>query len=503
MTGEARDKGSRDAPPRKDLLSRGRQRLDVPDSPLMERAQRWILDHNVECLHGPEGVDYERDELVGLVLVRNGRSYVKSFVEHYFALGAKHLVFLDNGSTDGTVEALKEYDNVTVLRTGVPYKTYNVAMKRYLIERFGRGRWTLSLDVDELFDYPYSDVVGLGALLGYLNEHRYTAVVCYMLDMFSEKPLSEYDTAEEDEPLKERYRFYDISEVRTQGYRDIGDIGNVVSNEEIEVLQGGVQRKVFRISPLLTKHCLLFLDDELRPMDLSDHWAGGARVADFTGLLLHYKLSANLYGLVRREMQERRYISRHGKYEKYAKVLKGTEGALLMSETAKELKSVNDLVGSRISNISEQYMELVESEERRHGRNSGESRAERLREAFFNARSQVAADGERIRDQERQVADLRSERNEEEKAIRQEQNEQRRLEMRLENELKTKQMRLENELTIQQNLRTRVQEAEEQLRRIRGVQSSTTWRALTVLSRIKTEARGMLARLGSGSQGKR
>jgi chromosome segregation ATPase len=74
-------------------------------------------------------------------------------------------------------------------------------------------------------------------------------------------------------------------------------------------------------------------------------------------------------------------------------------------------------------------------------------------EAFFNARSQVAADGKRIRDLERQLAELRSERGEREKTIRRAQNEQRRLELRLENELK-----------IQQNLRARAEKAEKRLR---------------------------------------
>ena len=37
-------------------------------------------------------------------------------------------------------------------------------MRKYLSERFGRGRWTLNVDVDELFVYPYMDVVGLRSL---------------------------------------------------------------------------------------------------------------------------------------------------------------------------------------------------------------------------------------------------------------------------------------------------------------------------------------------------
>src|SRR5215217_5310600 len=88
--------------------NRGRHRHDVPDSPLRERAQKWIVHHELELLHGPAQVSFENDELVVLVVVRDGRSYIKSFVEHYFALGTKHLIFLDNGSEDGTIEALKE-----------------------------------------------------------------------------------------------------------------------------------------------------------------------------------------------------------------------------------------------------------------------------------------------------------------------------------------------------------------------------------------------------------
>src|SRR5829696_1300072 len=173
-----------------------------------------IPPNSIEHLYGPEEVTYEEDELVLLCLMRNGRPYIKSFVEHYTSLGVKHLFFLDNGSTDGTVEALKEYENVTVLHTTLPFKRYQVSMRQYLIERFGKkGRWCLYADIDELFDYPYSDVVGLSSLLGYLNERSYTAVVAQMLDMFPEEPLSEA-ASEEDEPLKERHRFYDISNIR-------------------------------------------------------------------------------------------------------------------------------------------------------------------------------------------------------------------------------------------------------------------------------------------------
>src|SRR5918998_3015294 len=94
----------------------------VPLDTFLDRDPKGIVHLSIEHLHGPEEVPYGEDELVVVCLVRDGRPYVKSFVEHYFTLGAKYIAFLDNNSTDGTVEALREYNNVTVLRTKLPYK---------------------------------------------------------------------------------------------------------------------------------------------------------------------------------------------------------------------------------------------------------------------------------------------------------------------------------------------------------------------------------------------
>lgn len=442
-------------------VGRGRHRLDVPDSPLMERVLRWILEHNVEHVHGPREVDYGIDELVVLVLLRNGRPYIKPFIEHYFSLGVKHIVFLDNGSTDGTVEALQNYENVTVLRSRLPFKKYNITLKQYLVERFGRGRWTLNADIDELFEYPYSDVVSLKALLRYLNDNFYTAVVTYMLDMFPETLLSAESPSTDYESLKELHRFYDISDVRTLDYSQVGDIGNVVANEWIEILQGGVMQRLFGTSPLLTKHPLIFLDDRLTPHDLSDHWVGNARIADFTALFLHYKLSANLYGLVRREIEERRYNNLHGKYDKIHKVLAEAPSLLMRNDSSKELKSVNELVGTRFVSVSKKYMRFVENEAQKNGHYSEESRSERLAEAFFNARAEVAAYGRKTRELQQESKKLRAESRSKRAAL------------------------------------NRARNAEMQ---IEAIQASRSWKTLTVIRRIRIRAGDMLGQLRNGVQ---
>jgi len=432
--------------------------VDVADTPTLERAQKWLLHHSLEHLHGPAEIPGRKDDLVVLCLLRDGEPHLRTFVEHHFALGAKHLVFLDNGSTDGTVEALKEYDNVTVLRTRLPYRTYQVSMKQYLVQRFGHGRWTLYADVDELFDYPYSDVVSLKALLGYLNDNRYTAVVAHMLDVFPESALSE---VAEGGSLKERHRFYDLADVIVREYSEAGDLDNVVSNGEIKIYQGGVQKRLFGISPLLTKHSLVFLDGKLRPMDLSDHFAGGARVADFTGLLLHYKLSAGLYGMVRREVEERSYPNRYGKYDKYAKVLEGAPSLPITSETSRELGNVNDLAHNGFLAVSEEYLSFVDREERRK---TGESRA--LLKALSETRGQLGAES-------RRTAVLRDRVQELERDLEQERRRAGQLEER------------------NRNLEKHAANLE---RRLRTVYSSRAGRLLTFLGRVKTVAARVFAK---------
>jgi hypothetical protein len=437
-------------------FSRSRERLDVPDTPELERIRRWLLKFSLECVHGPEEIPYEQDELVVLCLLRNARSYVHSFVEHYSSMGVKHMVFLDNGSTDGTVEALKAYDDVTVLRSDVPFQRYQLLMRQYLVETFGRQRWSLLVDIDELFDYPFSDVVDLEALLRYLNENRYTAMVAHMLDMFPEEPLSEA-AGDEYVSLKQLHRFYDLADINSFDYQDAKGLNNVVSNQDIEILQGGVQKRLFKLHPLLIKHPLVFYDGQLKPVDLSEHWAGSARVADISGVLFHYKLSKSLYEVVRRENVEQRYINRHGKYEKYLGVLDASPELLIRNNTSRELQSVNDLIGTQLANISNEYVQFMQSELRGREGYSQDVELDRVYELFY-----------------RVTAEAR---------------EQLRMARRLRNQNKSLRRRLKEMEESNQRFEDRNQELEDQ---ISAIQSSRMWRFLTSLKLLRRAVRDQL-----------
>jgi len=379
-----------------------------------------VLRSSIEHLHGPEEVDYEPDELVVVCNVRDGRPYVKSFVEHHFALGVKHLFFLDNGSTDGTVEALKNYDNTTMLRTELPWKEYELLFKHYLVGRFGKkDRWCLCVDIDELFDYPYSEVVGLNSFLGYLNSNSYTAVAAQMLDMFSEEPLSGREGSLQEEPLKERYRFYDISNISRRSIkRRHGRHNNTLENDDIAIFSSGIRGAIFGDNrTLLTKHPLVFLDGKVKPLHPGTHWVANARIADISCVLFHYKfLDGFFQKQAAQAVREGQYRNNSARYKRYLEVLEKNPALQMKREGARELRGVNDLVENGFLVVSEEYMMVVyEQEEERKGasehtpplggdRGGPEDEAAAL---YQRARAQAKVQSLRANRLKRQVEELR------------------------------------------------------------------------------------------------
>lgn len=310
---------------------------------------------------GPELVHSGRDELVALCLVRDGQEYVKTFIEHHLALGVKHIVFLDNASVDETVSVARDYEDVTILYTELPFKEYMLEMRRYLIERFGRDRWSLFLDVDELFDYPYSDTVAPRALLQHLNERPYTAVAAQMLDMFPQEPLSRR-TGEDGRSYVEAHRYYDISNVRVQDYHSVFPDGNVLADEEISVLRDGIRRTLFDHRSVLTKHPLIFFDGRVRPM-VTAHRVGGAHVADFTCVLYHYKFLGRFYEQAARAVEEENYYNNSVAYKKYHRVLEQNSKLRIKRSTSRELEDVEELIESGFLVVSRDYLNLVGAQE--------------------------------------------------------------------------------------------------------------------------------------------
>ena len=306
-------------------------------------------------MHGELAPDYGIDEVILICVVRNGAYYVDSFVNHHVSLGIRHIVFLDNDSTDDTVKLASAHDRVTVLSTKLPYRDYENLMKAYLARRFSRGRWNLCCDIDEFFDYPSSDRIPIAAFLRYLNERGFSAVVAQMLDLFSDGPLSSL----RDDPrtaLDRAYDHYDTEHIVRDDY-----VWSTLSSDAVKMHYGGVRKAVFGTMNGLTKAALVLVRDEIR-LFRDWHHAENALVADLTCVLRHYPFTASFYEKVREAARTGRYgFVTSDEYRTYWDVLSKDPGLNLRLPTARKYSGTEQLLREGFLVASREYLDWVES----------------------------------------------------------------------------------------------------------------------------------------------
>ena len=331
------------------------------------RARRYLRDRfaafNVRHIAGPKRVRLAPDEAAVTCLVKNGEYYLSAFLEHHLRQGFRHIFILDNGSSDATVQIAAGHPNVSVYQTSLDVGMYQGNLKRHLAERSVHGGWCLDVDIDEFFDYPYSDVVSLNRFLRYLNRHRFNVVVTQMLDLFSQNALSHLlETRDED--IRSVYRFFDLADVERVPYRENVltskyASANSISDPGLELLYGGIRKRLYGIDCLLTKHSLFRQSDGL---DLFPHvhFVDRGHVADVTCVLLHYKMTSNALDLAKQN--EAAFAANRQGYNDFIRAVIEKREMTLMGPDTREFQGAHTLLGSGFLRASQSYMDLVASQ---------------------------------------------------------------------------------------------------------------------------------------------
>jgi hypothetical protein len=331
------------------LKGHARRKLRAMGSGVRTRALELAFPFQVQLLCGPRRLSASVEDLVVVCLVRDGAIYLPEFLRHYRELGAKHIVLLDNGSQDGTPELAAREPDVTVLRTPAPYKIYKDVMKRWLVTQYGRRNWVLCVDIDELFDYPFRKEIGTLDLLRYLNRSGFTAVLAQMLDLFPQAAITESSGT----TWRTEHRFYSLSDLERQPYSAFYGESNHAPPVRLEVMHGGIRSSAFQVRALLTKHPLLFPSRGIAY--LHAHHVRGARVADVSAVLLHYKYVAGFADRVEAIVKEESFSMNSREYKQYLRAIEADSGLSLYSQTASELSTVEQLLDEGFLVASEHY----------------------------------------------------------------------------------------------------------------------------------------------------
>lgn len=302
------------------------------------------------------------DEAIVCCLVRDGATYIPEFISHYRDLGVKSFVFLDNGSTDNTIDLLIAQDDISVYRTTRPYKIYKNIMKRWLVRRFGSRNWVLCVDIDEFFDYPFRKEIPLRELLLYLNARGANAVVAQLLDLFPRASI----TKEEIEFSREDHCFYSLDGLERESYGEYYKCKNEIPNINLDILFGGVRAQKFDVRALLTKHPLLFPSRGV--VMYHAHHVSGAKLADFSAVLLHYKFVGTFLEYSRRIVSEKSFSMGSREYKKYLNVFESSDVVDIYDYGAKFYSCPEQLIEDKFLVVGAQYCSYAGFDEEIHSK---------------------------------------------------------------------------------------------------------------------------------------
>ncbi len=290
-----------------------------------KKMHRLAIKHSFELELRQNNLNkIRKDDILLFSTMKNETFRLPYFLKYYRDLGADHFIFVDNDSTDGMMELLKDQKDVTVYYTNKSYKDshFGVYWLNYLLKKYGTGHWCLTIDPDEFLVYPHMENRNLKGLTSYLDANHNKSLYAPLIDMYSDKPVNETYYKAGDEPLKV-CPYFDKLGYKFQGFD---------SNYRYCRFKGGVRQRVFNavnpnMSPALNKiplvkwkkhYAYLYSTHVAIPRILNENNNPNLT----TGALLHFKFIDGIIDKIATEIQAKQHWDDSYEYKQYDKVLK-------------------------------------------------------------------------------------------------------------------------------------------------------------------------------------
>ncbi|MEZ5911074.1 MAG: glycosyltransferase family 2 protein [Paracoccaceae bacterium] len=253
--------------------------------------------------------------------LRNERPRLPFFLRYYRSLGISHFFFVDNGSDDGSRQYLAQQEDTSVWYTEASYKRarFGIDWLNWLQRRHAHGHWTLAVDVDEFFVYPFCDTRPIRALTDWLDASSVRSFGAMLVDMYPKGPLNEAHCDEDQDPF-EVACWFDSGNYVIQKNRLYGNLW----------IQGGPRARGFfadtpALSPALNKiplvkwhrsYTYVSSTHMLLPRGLNfvyDEW-GGEKAS---GCLLHAKFLNSFDAKSQEELERGEHYADSREYRAY------------------------------------------------------------------------------------------------------------------------------------------------------------------------------------------
>ena len=260
-------------------------------------------------------------DLLVFSTLRNERVRLPFFLRYYRNLGVNHFLIVDNASDDGSRDYLADQPDVSLWTTSHSYKRsrFGVDWLNGLQMKYGHGHWTLVVDPDEFFVYPFCDTRPIRALTDWLDASSIKSFSAMLLDMYPKGPFDAKPYSDGQDPF-EIAQYFDSGNYMITRNRKYGNLW----------IQGGPRARVFfpdlpERAPALNKIPLVKWEKDyayvssthmLLPRGLNqvfDEW-GGEKAS---GCLLHAKFLDTFPLKAEEEMARRQHYANSHEYRAY------------------------------------------------------------------------------------------------------------------------------------------------------------------------------------------
>ncbi len=247
------------------------------------------------------------------------------FLQYYRDLGVSHFLCVDNDSGDGGREYLAGQKDVSLWTTRASYKAarFGVDWLNWLQNKYAHGHWTLVVDPDELFVYPFCDTRPIRALTDWLDVSQVRSFGAMLLDMYPKGRVDQVPYRSGQNPI-EIASWFDPGNYTIEKNPIYGNLW----------IQGGPRARVFfqdapRLAPALNKIPLVKWDRRytyvssthmLLPRGLNKVYEqlGGEQAS---GVLLHAKFIDTFTDKAVEELERKQHYSSGAEYKAYAEHL--------------------------------------------------------------------------------------------------------------------------------------------------------------------------------------
>lgn len=226
------------------------------------------------------------NEIRLFAIMRNESLRLPHFLTYYKELGVDRFFFIDNNSTDNSIEIALKADNVHVFSTSENYQNHWYWME-HLLETYGKNHWCVVVDIDELFSFPYSEKLSIRDLIKYLDEEKSCSICTFLLDMYSDKSVISTDYSVGLNPLN-------ITTYFDRDYRNIyfPFFDRLKLNYFTAIsYTGGMRERVFGVSspPHFLSKIPLFKNIKGSYLAQGMHAINGSKTSKIQGVVFHTK----------------------------------------------------------------------------------------------------------------------------------------------------------------------------------------------------------------------